>query len=85
MSSFEKGNPATFIDDESALALIKRSVKQHKDSIEQFQTAGRTDLVDQETAELKVMESYLPAQMTKEQIGYFAYKHTDHHLRQFNS
>lgn len=53
---------------DEVMGVIKKIVKQRKDSIEQFQTAGRTDLVDQETAELKVMESYLPAQMTKEQI-----------------
>ena len=53
---------------EDVMAVIKKIVKQRKESIEQFQSAGRTDLVEQETAELKVMESYLPAQMSKEQI-----------------
>ena len=58
-------NPIT-VDD--VMGVIKKLVKQRKESIEQFQAAGRTDLVDQESAELKVMEAYLPAQMTKEQI-----------------
>ncbi len=58
-------NPITADD---VMGVIKKLVKQRKESIEQFTTAGRTDLVDQESAELKVMEAYLPAQMTKEQI-----------------
>lgn len=58
-------NPITADD---VMAVIKKLVKQRKESIEQFQTAGRQDLVDQESAELKVMETYLPAQMSREQI-----------------
>ncbi|WII70762.1 GatB/YqeY domain-containing protein [Bdellovibrio sp. 22V] len=58
-------NPIT---SEEVLGVVKKLVKQRKESIEQFQTAGRQDLVDQETAELKVLEVYLPAQMSREQI-----------------
>ncbi len=58
-------NPIT---PDEILAVIKKLVKQRKESIEQFQTAGRQDLVDQEAAELKVLEVYLPAQMGREQI-----------------
>lgn len=58
-------NPITPDD---VMSVIKKIVKQRKESIEQFQTAGRQDLVDQETAELKVMEAYMPAQLSKEQI-----------------
>ena len=50
------------------MGVIKKIVKQRKESIEQFTTAGRQDLVDQESAELKVMEAYMPSQMTKEQV-----------------
>jgi uncharacterized protein YqeY len=53
---------------DDVMAVVKKLVKQRKESIEQFSTAGRTDLVDAESAELKVLESYLPAQMGKEQI-----------------
>jgi uncharacterized protein len=56
------------ISADDIMGVIKKLVKQRKESIDQFQTAGRTDLVDQETAELKVMEAYMPAQMSKEQI-----------------
>lgn len=58
-------NPLTADD---VMAVLKKLVKQRKESIDQFTNAGRTDLVDQETAELKVMEVYLPAQMSREQI-----------------
>lgn len=53
---------------EDVMTVIKKIVKQRKESIDQFTTAGRMDLVDQETAELKIMEAYMPAQMSKEQI-----------------
>lgn len=56
------------ITPDEVLGVIKKLVKQRKESIEQFQQAGRQDLVDQETAELKVLEVYLPAQMSREQI-----------------
>lgn len=53
---------------DEVMNVVKKLVKQRKESIEQFQAAGRTDLVDQEAAELKVLEVYLPAQMSREQI-----------------
>lgn len=49
-------------------AIIEKSIKQRKDSIAQFITAGRQDLVDQEQAELKVLEVYMPAQMSDADI-----------------
>lgn len=58
-------NPITMDD---VLAVLKKTVKQRKESIEQYTAAARQDLVDQETAELKVLESYLPAQLSREQI-----------------
>lgn len=58
-------NPIT---SDEVLGVLKKLVKQRKESIEQFQQAGRQDLVDQETAELKVLEVYLPAQMSRDQI-----------------
>lgn len=58
-------NPITA---EDIMGVIKKLVKQRKESIDQFTTAGRMDLADQETSELKVLEAYMPSQMTKEQI-----------------
>lgn len=59
--------PAAMPEDEY-LGVIKKLVKQRKESIEQFQQAGRQDLVDKESAELKLLEGYLPAQLSREQI-----------------
>lgn len=58
-------NPITA---EEVMAVIKRLAKQRKESIEQFTAGGRQDLADQEKAELAVLEAYLPAQMSREQI-----------------
>lgn len=58
-------NPITA---DEIMGVIKKLVKQRKESIDQFQQAGRQDLVDQETSELKILEVYLPAQMSREQI-----------------
>ena len=48
------------LDDAESLQVVQSLVKQRKDSIEQFGKAGRQDLVDKESAEMKVLESYLP-------------------------
>lgn len=56
------------ITSEDVLGVVKKLVKQRKESIDQFQQASRQDLVEKEQAELKVLEAYLPQQMTKEQI-----------------
>lgn len=58
-------NPLTSDD---VMAVIKKMVKQRKESIEQYQSANRQDLVEKENAELKVIESYLPPQMSKDQV-----------------
>ena len=56
------------LDDEDVLRVLASMVKQVKDSIEQFQKGGRTDLADKETAELAVLESYLPRRLDDEEI-----------------
>ena len=60
--------PTDLLTDEEALAVIKRAARQRKDAIDQYQAGGRADLVESESAELKVLENYLPAQMSREQI-----------------
>jgi uncharacterized protein len=64
--SVEKGRD---LDDAEVLQVVASLVKQRRDSIEQFTNAGRTDLVDKETAELTVLQAYLPAAATPEEIN----------------
>lgn len=56
------------MSEDEHLLVLKRLVKQRKESIEQYQAAGRQDLVDAESKELTLLETYLPAQMSREQI-----------------
>ncbi len=60
--------PQDQLDDAGVLAVIKRLAKQRKESIVQFEAAGRTDLVDHEKEELVILDAYLPTLMTQEQI-----------------
>ena len=64
----KKRKPDEELSDEEALSVIGRAVRQRKDSIEQFKKGGRRDLVDAEQAELTILETYLPTQMSKEEI-----------------
>ena len=56
------------LSDEDLLKLLRSQVKQRRDSVEQYQKAGRQDLVDKETAEIAVVESYLPQAASAEEI-----------------
>ncbi len=64
----KKRKPDEYLADDEALAVIKRSVNQHKDSIEQFEKASRNDLVEPEKAELAILETYLPTMMSRDEI-----------------
>jgi uncharacterized protein YqeY len=64
----KKRKPDEELTDDEALAVISRAVKQRKDSIEQFEKGGRTDLAESEKQELAILQTYLPAQMSKEEI-----------------
>jgi uncharacterized protein YqeY len=61
----EKGRD---LQDDEVLQVVSSLVKQRRDSIEQFAKAGRTDLVDKEKAEIAVLDGYLPAAATAEEI-----------------
>lgn len=57
------------VDDVMLVGIVDKLIKQRKDSISQFTAAGRMDLADKETAELKVLEVYLPQRMSAEEIA----------------
>jgi uncharacterized protein YqeY len=60
--------PQDSLSDEEAITVIKRASKQRKDAIEQFEKGGRPELAEDEKAELAVIEKYLPAMMSIEDI-----------------
>jgi uncharacterized protein YqeY len=57
------------LDDAEVLQVVASLVKQRRDSIEQFANAGRQDLVDKETGELKILEEYLPPAASPDEIA----------------
>lgn len=61
----EKGIPVT---DEQAVQVLQSMVRRRKDAIEQFRSAGRNDLADKETAEIAIIETYLPAQLAEDEV-----------------
>lgn len=56
------------LDDNEVIAVIRKQVKAHQDSIEQFKTGNRQDLVDKETKELEILKSYLPPELNVDEI-----------------
>ena len=56
------------LEDPDMCQVLQRQIKQHRDSIEQFQKGGRQDLVDKETKELRILESYLPEQLSEGEL-----------------
>ena len=58
----------TAVDDAGVVAIVDKLIKQRRDSIAQFEQAGRTDLVDKEKAELVVLSAYLPEQADAAEI-----------------
>jgi uncharacterized protein YqeY len=59
------GKPVT---EEDLMGVLQKEIKQRRDSIDQYEKGGRTDLADKERTEIKYFEVYLPQQMTREEI-----------------
>jgi hypothetical protein len=57
------------LDDAQVVGVLDKLVKQRKDSIAAFAQAGRTDLVDKETAEMRVLEGYLPRRLSADEVA----------------
>jgi uncharacterized protein len=56
------------LDDAQVVGIVDKLIKQRKDSITAFAQAGRTDLVDKESAELRVLEAYLPQRLSAHEV-----------------
>jgi uncharacterized protein YqeY len=56
------------LDDAAVVGIVDKLIKQRKDSIAAFSSAGRTDLVDKESAEVRVLEVYLPMRLSAPEI-----------------
>jgi uncharacterized protein YqeY len=56
------------LGDEEVLKVVARQVKQRRDSIEEFEKAGREDLAEKEAAEMQVLQAYMPEQASREEI-----------------
>ena len=56
------------LDDGQVVAVIEKMIKQRREAIGQFESGGRTDLVAKETAEIGVLQGYLPAQLTTAEV-----------------
>jgi uncharacterized protein YqeY len=57
------------LDDVAVVGILDKMIKQRKDSIQAFEQGGRADLVEKETAELKVLETYLPERLSMAEIS----------------
>lgn len=64
----QKKKPDEPVDDDMALTVIRRGVKQRKDAIEQFTKGGRPELAENEKAECAILEAYLPQMMSRDEI-----------------
>ncbi len=65
---FETSGDRKEATDEDILTIIGREVKQRKDAIEGFKTGGRPEMAAQEEAEMVILQAYLPAQMSEEEL-----------------
>jgi hypothetical protein len=56
------------LDDTQVLAILEKMIKQRRDSITQYENAGRQELADQEKSEIAIIEAYMPAGLSDEEI-----------------
>ena len=71
-SAYTEGPLRRELDDDAVLNVVRREMKQRRDSIDAYSKAGRADLVAKEEAEARVLAGYLPAQMSRAEIAAIA-------------
>lgn len=67
--NYEKIEKMHDLSEEEELSVVMKEAKQRRDSIEAYEKAGATDRADKEKAELAILEEYLPAQMSDDELG----------------
>ena len=65
----EKSNPREELSDDDVIKVISKQIKMRKESIVQFEKAGRDDLVEQNKKELEILSSYMPEQLSEEELN----------------
>src|SRR3989344_5443643 len=65
----QKGGAGYTASEEDVLAVIQKEAKQRRDSIAEFEKAGRQELVDKEKKELDILQTFLPEQMSDDEVG----------------
>lgn len=69
MAAIEKGGATAVLDDAEVEVVIRKQVKQRRDSIAGFEKGGRPELAAKEQSELEVLQAYLPKELTAEQLA----------------
>lgn len=67
-AAIDKGGADAVLDDTEVMAVIRKQIKQRQDSITQYNDAGRPELAESEAVEVTVLEKYLPAPLSEEEI-----------------
>ncbi len=67
-AAIESGNKDNVVKEADALAIVRKQIKQRQDSIEQFEKAGRSELAEQESFEIEVLQAYMPEALSEEEI-----------------
>lgn len=69
MKNTEIAKKVNKLGDADTIQVVQKMIKEHKESISQFEKGNRTDLVDKEKAEMEILQKYVPAQMTEEELA----------------
>ena len=64
----EEINKKQELNDEDVIAVLSKQIKTRKESILEFEKAGRTDLIEQTTSEIEILNKYMPEQLSEEEI-----------------
>ncbi len=68
-AAIEKGGASARLEDAEATQVIRKQVKQRQDSIESFEKGGRAELAEKEKAEMAILQQYLPAALSEEELA----------------